>query len=176
MTTRRKIAWTSASRRTTKRRPTPRTGWTSASSSSALPRPSATATKMTTMAQSRRRRSGGLVGTLSKTFSNVRGVGGSIDPTSRTIDPKGALILEGVSVAEVGVERGEDEQGELALAIELRGRLNGTQEAINPLILASPDLAALLIAQITAVARSGRVGPELDHCLAARMEEALGGG
>lgn len=127
------------------------------------------------MARQRRKRSGGLVGALSEKFTSAKRVGGSIDPDSRTINPKGALILESVAVAEVGLEREAAERGELALAIELRGHLNTTGEQVNPLVFVTPDMAALLIAQITAVARSGRCGPELDHCLAGRMEEALGG-
>lgn len=129
-----------------------------------------------TMARSRRRR-GGLVGKirqLSAEFTSAESVGGSIDKDSRVIDSKGALLLGGVTVAEVGVETPGEDGGELVLAIELTGQLQGSGERVNPLILATPDTAALLIAQITVVGREGRVGPELDHALHGRMEELLG--
>lgn len=125
------------------------------------------------MTARRRRRKGGLLGRLSRSFSNPAEIGGSIDPATRLIDPKDAMNLRNVAVAEVGMERGE-KGGELVVAIEVRGNINTTGKEVNPLILASPDGAALLVAQIIGLARSSRVGPEFDHALAARMEEAIG--
>lgn len=124
-------------------------------------------------ASSGRRRSGGLLGKLSERFTDPKKVGGSIDPQTRTIDPKLAVLLREVAVAEVGMERKDG--GELVFAIELKGVVNTVGEDANVLILASPDAAALLVAQITALARGGRIGPEFDHCLVGRMEEAIGG-
>jgi len=121
-----------------------------------------------------RKRRGGLLGALSKRFSDPRQVGGSIDDATRIIDPKDAMILKEVAVAEVGMER-EGEGGELVIAIEVRGTINTTGEQANPLILTSPDGAALLISQIIALAQSGRTGPELDHALVERMKEAISG-
>lgn len=125
------------------------------------------------MAQQRRKRSGGLLGTLSNRFTDARQVGGSIDPATRLIDPTDAMILENVAIAETGMER-ENGNGEVVLALELKGKINTTGTPANPLVLMSPDGAALLIAQIIGLARNSRMGPELDHLLATRMEEALG--
>ena len=120
----------------------------------------------------RGRRSGGLLGKLSERFSDAGEVGGSIDEGTRLIDRSGALLLAAVAVAEIGMER--DGKGELGLAIELRGKLAGTGAEANPLVLASPDGAALLVAQIIGLIRGSRMGPEFDQCLAIRMEEAVG--
>jgi hypothetical protein len=126
------------------------------------------------MAASRgRRRSGGLLGKLSERFSDPKRAGGSIDKSAGLVDPKRAVLLQEVAVAEVGMERAD--KGEGVFAIELTGVINTVGEPANILVLASPDSAALLLAQITAVARGGRIGPEFDHCLVGRMEEAIGG-
>jgi hypothetical protein len=119
----------------------------------------------------KRKRSGGLLGKISGQFTNAGKIGGSIDPSTRLIDPKDAMLLGNVSVAEMGMER--DGGGELVIAIELRGKINTTGKEVNPLVLASPDGAALLVAQIIGLVRNGRTGPEFDHALAARMEEAI---
>lgn len=122
-----------------------------------------------------RKRQGGLLGRLSERFTDPRKVEGSIDPETRLIDPTNAMLLRNVSVGEVGMERTEGAGGgELVIAIELKGTINTTGEEVNSLVLASPDAAALLLAQVTGLARSGRTGPEFEHALAARMEEALG--
>lgn len=125
------------------------------------------------MAQPQRKRSGGLLGALSKRFSSPTEVQGSINAASRVVEPAGAMILEEVAVAEVGMERGD--KGEFAIAIELRGHINTTDQKVNPLVLCSPDAAALLVAQITGLVRHGRTGMEFDHALIGRMEEAIGG-
>jgi hypothetical protein len=114
-----------------------------------------------------------LLGKLSERFSDPKKVGGSIDKTTGLIDPTRAILLQEVAVAEVGMERAD--KGEGVFAIELTGVINTVGEPANVLVLASPDSAALLLAQITAVARGGRIGPEFDHCLVGRMEEAIGG-
>lgn len=120
-----------------------------------------------------RRRSGGLLGKLSERFTEPKEVGGSIDKGTGLIDPERAILLQEVAVAEVGLERAD--KGEGVFAIELTGVINTVGEPANVLVLASPDSAALLLAQITAVARAGRIGAEFDHCLVGRMEEAIGG-
>ena len=120
----------------------------------------------------RGRRKGGLLGKLSKGFSSPGEVGGSIDTETRLIDPKDAMILKEVAVAEMGMER--EGKGEVAIAVELRGAINTTGQQVNPLILCSPDALALWMAQVTAVVQGSRAAPEFDHCLAARMEEAMG--
>jgi hypothetical protein len=120
----------------------------------------------------RTRRRGGLLRKLSKSFSDPREVGGSIDAETRLIAPKDAMLLRAVAVAEMGMER--DGKGEVVIAIELRGNINTTGEEVNPLILCSPDGLALWMAQATALVRGSRVAAEFDHCLAARMEEAMG--
>lgn len=125
------------------------------------------------MASKGRRRSGGLLGRLSEHFTEPKKVGGSIDRETRLVDPERAILLQEVAVAEVGMERAD--KGEGVFAIELRGVINVVGEPANVLVLASPDLAAVLIAQVTALARGGRIGAEFDHCLAGRMEEAIGG-
>lgn len=122
--------------------------------------------------QRRRKRSGGLLGRLSESFSDPRRAGGSIDNASRLIDPRRAVLLETVGVAEVGMER--DDAGELILAIEVGGKINTTEEVGSFLLLASPDAAALLVAQIIGLARHGRVGPEFEHLFDERMREAAG--
>lgn len=124
-------------------------------------------------ASSGRRRSGGLLGKLSERFTDPKKVGGSIDRDTGLIDPKRAILLQEVAVAEVGMERAD--KGEGVFAIELTGVINTVGDAANVLVLASPDSAALLLAQITAVARAGNIGAEFDHCLVGRMEEAIGG-
>jgi hypothetical protein len=126
------------------------------------------------MAQSRRKRSGGLLGKLSERFTPPGRVGGSIDPATRLIDPTDALLLEQVAVAEVGMEKQEG-AGTVVIAIELKGKVNTAGNAVNSLVLATPDAAALLVAQIIGLAHDGRTGPEFDHLLAERMSEALGG-
>lgn len=125
------------------------------------------------MAQQRRRRSGGLLGALSKRFTDPQQVGGSINPTTRLIDPTDAMILENVAIAEMGMEH-EDGKGEVVLALELKGKINTTGNPANPLVLMSPDGAALLVSQIIGLVRDSRIGPEFDHLLAGRMKEALG--
>lgn len=126
----------------------------------------------------KRRRSGGLVGRLgklSKTFSEPgRAAGGSIDLETGLVDPKRAVLLERVAVAEVGMER--DTGGELVIAIEVDGKINTTGEEARILLLATPDAAALLVAQVVGLARGGRVGPEFDLALEPRMREATGRG
>lgn len=131
---------------------------------------------MATMAQQRGRgrRRGGLLGTLSKSFTDPGKIGGSIDSETWTIAPKDAMNLRSVAVAEVGMER--EGKGETVIALELRGNINTTNEEVNPLILCSPDGAALLVSQIIGLVRRGRTGPEFDQLLAIRMEEAVGGG
>lgn len=121
----------------------------------------------------KRRRRGGLLGKLSGSHSPAAEVGGSIDTQTREIDPAGAMLLAMVAVAEFGMER--DGKGEVVLGIELRGKINTTGKDVNPLILCSPDAAALLVAQIIGVVRASRVGPEFDRLLAERMKEAIGG-
>lgn len=125
------------------------------------------------MASKGRRRSGGLLGKLSEQFTDPKKVGGSIDRDTRLVDPERAILLQEVAVAEVGMERAD--KGEGVFGIELTGVINTVGEPANILVLASPDAAALLVAQLTAVARGGRIGAEFDHCLAGRMEEAIGG-
>lgn len=130
------------------------------------------------MAASRgRRRQGGLVGKLGRLSgrpTEPQRVGGSIDPQTRTIDPTRALLLQEVGVAEVGMERAD--KGEGVFGIELRGTINVAGEEARILVLAPPDIAALLVAQVTGLARGGRLGPEFDHCLLGRFEEAIGDG
>jgi hypothetical protein len=118
-------------------------------------------------------RRGGLLGKLSKRFSDPHQVGGSIDVRTWLIDPKRALILERVAVAEVGIEEGDI--GEVGIAVEVGGHINTTPEPANLLLLMSPDIAALLVSQIIGLVRDGRTGAEFDHLLAVRMAEALGG-
>lgn len=122
-----------------------------------------------------RRRKGGLVGhlgRLSESFTNPRSGGGSIDEVTRLIDPRGATLLEKVRVAEVGMER--DDKGELIFAIEVAGKINTTQKEVNFLLLATPDAAALLVAQVIGLARHGRIGPEFEEALPNRLAEAVG--
>jgi hypothetical protein len=120
----------------------------------------------------KRRRKGGLLGKLSGSHSSAAEVGGSIDTQTRQIDPKDAMLLAAVAVAEFGMER--DGKGEIVLAVELRGKINTTGREVNPLVLCSPDGAALLVAQIIGLVRSSRMGPEFDALLAERMKEAIG--
>lgn len=123
-----------------------------------------------------RKRSGGLVGRLgklSKTFTEPRRAGGSIDTDTGLIDPERAVLLERVAVAEMGMER-EDGTGERLFAVEVDGKINTTTDEARILLLATPDAAALLVAQIVGLARGGLIGPEFDLALAARMQEATG--
>lgn len=113
-----------------------------------------------------------MLGRLSATFSDPHVAGGSIDATTRLIDPERAVLLERVAVGEVGMER--DGKGELVMAIEVAGKINTTDEAAQFLLLATPDAAALLVAQVIGLARGGRVGPEFEHALENRMREAAG--
>lgn len=129
-----------------------------------------------TMASKGRRRSGGLLGKLSERFSDPRKAGGSIDPQTRKVDSERAVLLQGVGVAEIGMEGVGDQGGIVVFGIELRGVLNTSDgEKANLLVLGSPDATALLVAQIIGLARRGRLGPEFDHALAGRMEEVIGG-
>lgn len=127
---------------------------------------------MTTRPRKQRRRRGGVLGRLSESFTDPKRAGGSIDATTRLIDPERGVLLERVSVAEVGMER--DGKGELVLAIEVAGKLNTLDEEARLLLLATPDAAALLVAQVVGLARSGRVGPEFAEALENRMKEAAG--
>jgi hypothetical protein len=127
---------------------------------------------MTSHPTRRRKRSGGILGRLSATFTDPRRVGGSIDPATRQIDPERAVLLERVAVAEVAMER--EDVGECVLAIELAGKLNTTNEEARLLLLATPDAAALLVAQTLGLARHGRVGPEFEAALENRIREAAG--
>ena len=127
---------------------------------------------MTSRPQRRRKRSGGILGRLSEKFTDPRRAGGSIDATTRLIDPSQAVLLERVGVAEVGMER--DGKGERVFAIEVAGKINTTEEAGNFLLLATPDAAALLVAQTVGLARRGLVGPEFEQALENRMREAAG--
>lgn len=120
----------------------------------------------------KRRRQGGALGRLSQAFTDPRVAGGSIDATTRLIEPERAVLLERVAVGEVGLER--DGKGELVLAIEVAGKINTTEEAGNFLLLATPDAAALLVAQVVGLARRGLVGPEFAEVLENRMKEAAG--
>lgn len=136
-------------------------------------RPQGVPSEMTTKPPTkRRRRKGGLLGRLSKTFTDPRRAGGSIDPETGLIDPERGVLLSEVAVAEVGMER--DGHGELVLAIEIKGRINTTTEEACILLLASPDAAALLVAQTIALARRGRVAPEFALAFENRMTEAAG--
>lgn len=109
---------------------------------------------------------------LSGRPTDPRQAGGSIDAKTQLVDPKRAVLLQEVGVAEVGMERAD--KGEGVFGIELRGVINTTGAEARILVLASPDVAALLVAQITGLARAGRIGPEFDHALIGRMEEAIG--
>lgn len=117
-------------------------------------------------------RRGGLLGKLSHRFTDPQGAGGSIETTTRLVDQTRAVLLSEVGVAEVAAER--DGKGEVGLALELRGKINTTEDEARILYLCTPDAAALLIAQITALAQSSRIGPELNFALAERMKQALG--
>jgi hypothetical protein len=112
------------------------------------------------MASRRRRRSGGALGALSKRITDPRRAGGGIDTTTR-------------GVAEVGLERGE--VGEAVAGIEVRGRINGTPEQARILLLATPEAAAMLAAQIIGLHRQGRLAPEFAVAFDERMKEAAGG-
>lgn len=125
-----------------------------------------------TRRRKQRRRRGGVLGRLSESFSNPTQPGGSIDATTRLIDPARAVLLDRVAVCEVGMER--DGKGERVLAIEVAGKINTTEEAGNFLLLATPDSAAMLVAQVVGLARHGLVGPEFEQALENRMKEAAG--
>lgn len=127
---------------------------------------------MTTRPRKRRKRKGGLLGSLSERFTDPHRAGGSIDQATRLIEPERAVLLERVGVGEVGMER--DGRGELVIAIEVAGKINTTDEEGNFLLLATPDAAALLVAQTIGLARRGRVGPEFEEALENRMKEAAG--
>lgn len=125
-----------------------------------------------TTPRKRRRRKGGVLGRLSETFTDPRAAGGSIDQTTRLIDPERGVLLERVAVAEIGMER--DGRGELVAAIEVAGKLNTVGEEARLLLIATPDAAALLVSQIVGLSRSGRFGPEFAEHLERRMKEAAG--
>lgn len=125
------------------------------------------------MASRRRRRSGGALGALSKKLTDPRRAGGGIDQATREVDTDKAVLLEEVGVAEVGMQRGE--VTEAVAGIEVRGRINGTTEQARILLLATPEAAALLAAQIVGLHRRGRLEPEFAHAFEVRMKEAAGG-
>jgi hypothetical protein len=127
---------------------------------------------MTNPRTRRRRRKGGILGALSSTFTDPHRASGSIDATTRQIDPTRAVLLERVAVAEVGMER--EGKGERVLALEVAGKVNTTEEVGNFLLLCTPDAAALLVAQTVELARRGLVGPEFEHALENQMKEAAG--
>jgi hypothetical protein len=146
----------------------------SASTRPARPNRASRAAKMMTMASPRRRkRTGGVLGTLSKKMTDPRRAGGRIEPQTREIDTDGAVLLEEVAVAEIGMERGE--VGEAVSGIEVRGRINGTKEEARILLVATPEGAALLAAQIIGLHRQGRLAPEFSAAFEVRMREASGG-
>lgn len=120
----------------------------------------------------RRRRTGGALGALSKRVTDPRRAGGSINPQTREIDTDKAVLLEEVGVAEIGMERGE--VGEAVSGIEVRGRINGTAEEARILLVATPEGAALLAAQIIGLHRHGRLAPEFSAAFEVRMREATG--
>lgn len=128
---------------------------------------------MTMASRRRRRRTGGALGALSKRMTDPRRAGGSIDPQTREIDTDRAVLLEEVGVAEIGMERGEI--GEAASGIEVRGRINGTTEEARILLVATPEGAALLAAQIIGLHRQGRLAPEFSAAFEVRMREVTGG-
>lgn len=119
-----------------------------------------------------RRRSGGLLGTLSKRITDPRRAGGGVDSETREVDTDRAVLLEEVGVAEVGMERGE--VAEAVAGIEVRGRINGTTEEARILLLATPEAAALLCAQVIGLAQRGRLEPEFRAAFEVRMREAAG--
>lgn len=126
------------------------------------------------MASRRRRKrqvTGGLLGRLSGKPTDPRRAGGAID--DGLVDPDRAVLLAEVGVAEVGMER--DGTGEVVAGIEVRGRINGTSEEARLLLLATPDAAALLVAQVLGLTRRGRLAPEFEVTFKNRLREASGG-
>ena len=119
-----------------------------------------------------RPRKGGLLGALSGKPTDPRRAGGAIDVQTREIDPTRGVLLEEVGVAELGLER--DEAGEAVAGIEVRGRINGTSDQARILLLATPDAAAMLAAQVIVLHRQGRLAPEFAAAFDIRIKEAAG--
>jgi hypothetical protein len=82
------------------------------------------------------------------------------------IDPKGAVLLENVSVVLVGTAGGGG--AGRALAMELEGRVNKSQFRSSVLYLMNEDGAAAIISELLGLAH--RVSPEFFDELMARVE------
>ena len=95
------------------------------------------------------------------------------DPKSRgtvQLDMRNAVLLGEVEVAMVDLQSGGESKGP-ALALELAGRINKTQENVTILYLLNEDGAAAIVSQLIALA--SRIGPEFRERLLERVGELL---
>lgn len=79
---------------------------------------------------------------------DITGVGGPHDRNVVRVDPKGSVLLDGVTAAVAHAAGGND-----AIALLLSGRVNGSRDRARVLYLVDADGAAALVTEVEAILR-----------------------